>query len=154
MTEPSLIVLDLHSPLIYAETQALPPDNPEKYSGQEELLFCFELDPAQSRAFEPEQGRLLGPLVFAGSTENGGTEKTVLLPAGTYLFVQRRRALNKDEWLGMAVEQQKDGLWERHKPQPRLYLRYLFEDGSPVTQLFRPVKNVVHRLPDASKGEK
>jgi hypothetical protein len=38
----------------------------------------------------------------------------------------------------MAIEQQKDGLWERLKPGNRLYLRILSEDGSPVTQLFRP----------------
>jgi hypothetical protein len=46
--------------------------------------------------------------------------------------------LNREEWLDMALEQQKDGLWERYKPENRLYVRYLFEDGCPVTQLFRP----------------
>jgi len=138
-----LLALNLCSPLVYAQTETSLPDNMEKYAGQEELLLCFELDPVQSRAFEPERERLLGTFVFAGckKSENGekNFEKPVLLPAGAYIFVQRRQALNKDEWLDMAIEQQKDGLWERHKPQPKLYLRYLYEDGSPVTQLFRPV---------------
>jgi hypothetical protein len=47
--------------------------------------------------------------------------------------------LEPAEWLDMAIEQQKDGLWERHKPESRLYLRFLFEDGRYVTQLLRPL---------------
>jgi hypothetical protein len=38
----------------------------------------------------------------------------------------------------MAIEQQKDGLWEQLRLGNHLYIRYLFEDGSPVTQVFRP----------------
>ena len=147
MKESSLRILDLRSPLCYAQTQVSPPDNPENYTGQEELLFCFELEPAQSSTPEPERSRLLAALIFVGSgAKNGGGEKTVSMPAGTYLFTQRREALGKNEWLDIAVEQQKEclknELWKRYKPQPKLYVRYLFEDGSPVTQLFRPAKNV------------
>ena len=146
MEESSLRILDLRSPLVYAQTQTSLPDNLEKYTGQEELLFCFELDPVQSSALEPERGHLLAVLVFAGCGEDDNGEETVSLPAGTYLFAQRRQALGKDEWLEIALEQQKgclkNKLQKQYEPQPKLYVRYLFEDGSPVTQLFRPVKNL------------
>jgi len=67
--------------------------------------------------------------------------EVVSLPSGNYLFVQYRGSLllKQDEWLDMAIEQQKDGLWERHKPGNLLFVRYLHEDGEYVTQLFRTV---------------
>ena len=147
MEELSLRILDLRSPLVYTQTQTSPPDNHENYTGQEELLFCYELDPAQSSAIKPERGRLLAALAFIGcGAKNGNGGKTVSLPAGTYLFAQRRQALGKNEWLDIAVEQQKEclknKLRKQYEPQPSLYVRYLFEDGSPVTQLFRPAKNL------------
>jgi hypothetical protein len=126
-----------------------------------ERLFCFELDPAQARSIEPDRGLLLGALLFAGLagkdaaekdvTENGvaenpdagkaaDTHDAVTLPAGLYLFAQQREELDREACLDMAIEQQKDGLWERHGLEPVLYVRYLFEDGKPVTQIFRPCK--------------
>ncbi|MCL1992013.1 MAG: hypothetical protein FWG66_03585 [Spirochaetes bacterium] len=144
MENAQLMRLFLSTPLVFAQEPALLPDNLENYTGTDELLFCFQLDQAQSRAFEPQRENLLASLLFAGRKSKGGdadsAENTVSMPAGTYLFVQRRQALSKAQWLDAAVEQQKDGLWERHKPEARLYVRYLFEDASPVTQLFRPVK--------------
>jgi hypothetical protein len=58
-----------------------------------------------------------------------------------YLFDQQRSALNRAECTDMAIEQQTDGLWERLRPGNRVYIRRLFEDGSPVTQIFRPLVN-------------
>jgi len=55
-----------------------------------------------------------------------------------YLFAQRRGTLDRGECIGMAIEQQKDGMWERLWLTDRLYIRYLFEDGNFVTQIFRP----------------
>jgi hypothetical protein len=135
------IRLELRSPLFYQADPALVPFQYE--TGEGELLFCFDLDPVQGRSIEPEAAALLGPLVFsgraAGSPENRhGREGRLELPAGNYLFAQERRALNKQEFIEMAVEVQKDGLWERLAPADRLYLRYLFEDGRTVTQVFRP----------------
>lgn len=36
------------------------------------------------------------------------------------------------------MELQKEGLWQRLELENRYYLRYLSEDGSEITQLFRP----------------
>ena len=139
MEKTPLLKLDLRAPLVYVKTDNLP----QILAENGEYLLCFDLDPVQSRSIEPEPELLLGSLVFTGKT--GGLDapqpQTVLLPAGIYLFVQCRGALNREEWLNLAIEQQKDGLWERHKPENRLYVRHLFEDGSPVTQIFRPLPN-------------
>ena len=121
----------------------------EKIKENKEVLFCFEINPKESRNFEPNREQLLGNLVFTGqkvieNSSHRGTEgqkelKDAMLPAGQYLFVQHRgeTALDREEWLDMAIEQQKDGLWERNKPGNLLYVRYLYEDGAIVTQLFR-----------------
>jgi len=147
MEESPLVRLDLRLPLVYAEITGSHTDN-EDFSllventafeqAHEELLFCFELDSRQSRSIEPKREGLLGALIFAGRTDSGDSGKKVTLPAGKYLFSQCREALNREEWLDLAIEQQKDGLWERLKPENRLYVRYLFEDGKTITQLFRP----------------
>ena len=135
-----LMNLYLHAPLIFPKIGGLP----SEFGENEEILLCYELNPAQSRSIEPDRELLLGPLIFAGrKTGDSGPfqEETVELPEGNYLFTQRRGGqispLNNEEWLDMAVEQQKDGLWERYRPENRLFVRFLFEDGSPVTQLFR-----------------
>jgi hypothetical protein len=131
--------LELCAPLIYGRTANLPLDSAEF----EETLCCFSLDSGQSRSIEPVREQLLGTLVFTGQ-KNAECDllsaQTVSLPAGVYLFTQHDGALEGEEWLDMAIEQQKDGLWERYKPQNLLYVRYLFEDGRPVTQLFRPLE--------------
>jgi hypothetical protein len=146
MEESSLMKLDLRAPLYYTPAADLPP----VFDENEEFLLCFALDPVQSRSIEPERGCLLGSLLFCGrktrycassSTNSGDSAaQRVTLPAGTYLFIQRRSVLNQEEWLDLAIEQQKDGLWARYKPENRLYIRHLFEDGGPVTQLLRPLK--------------
>lgn len=137
-----MIRLNLCTPLAYAEAPELTPAclPPESGDAAGELLFCFALDREQASRIDPEPEHFLGELVFAG--KNGGTEKhsapQLLLPAGLYLFAQQRRMLDRKECIAMAIEQQKDGLWERLKPENRLYIRYLYEDGSPVTQIIRP----------------
>ena len=135
-----LMNLDLRAPLYFLKID----DLPSRIGKNEEFLLCYELNPAQSGSIEPDRGLFLGPLVFAGRKTGDSCsfqDQTVSLPAGKYLFTQRRGAyistLSADGWLDMAVEQQKDGLWERYKPENRLFVRFLFEDDSPVTQLFR-----------------
>jgi len=138
-----LTLLNLCTPLQYvrAESQGAP-------SAEGEMLLCYEVNPVQGGSIEPDRERFLGRLLFVGEkaaeTPGGGAEKTkeiVSLPQGDYLFMQCRSdaVLTPDEWLDLAIEQQKDGLWERNKPGTLLYVRFLFEDGSFVTQVFRAV---------------
>ena len=145
MEETASVRLDLRAPLEYDEIEAdreFFDRTAAQYTG--ELVFLFELNPEQTRSFEPDDARFLGGLVFAGRSPAGtgaGTEKVSgqEIPAGLYLFVQRRRALSLQECIDLAIEQHEDGLWERLGLENRLYIRRLFEDGSEVTQLFRPI---------------
>jgi hypothetical protein len=136
--------LELRAPLFYSR-DPLPFPPGDATSG--ELLFCFALDEAQAHSIEPDPASFLGPLLAAGrsagsSGHDEGDGETLELPRGHYLFAQERRdrPLEKDEVILMAIEVQKDGLWERLTLEGRLYLRYLHEDGSAVTQIFRPYR--------------
>jgi len=140
-----LIHLNLRAPLEYAEAPLTPfaplfPDSAET----REFLFCFELDPAQAARIDPAPAAFPGQLVFSGKRVGKQQEQPKptgekrQLPEGFYAFVQERRELAREECVALAIEQQKDGLWERLRLGTRLYVRCLFEDGSPVTQLFRP----------------
>jgi hypothetical protein len=131
-----LLLLDLRAPLLYAEAPGLAPFNCPIPEASQEYLFCFEIDAAQAANIEPAADCFLKELVFSGRKNGGHGEK--ILPAGLYLFAQCRKVLCREEIIDMALEQQKDGLWEKLKPGNRLYLRFLSEDGSAVTQLFRP----------------
>jgi hypothetical protein len=148
-----IIKLKLITPLYYERLTSV--GEPFSYCGSagqtgEEKLFCFELDEAQSLSFEPDKEKLLRKLIFHGNAARqeaiaGGLEaieisrETLLeLPLGEYIFTQEREILNRDEILFRAIEIQLEGLWQRLKLGERLYLRYLFEDGCYVTQLFRP----------------
>jgi hypothetical protein len=136
--KPEIIRLNLLSPLYYVRDEEADPFGRREGSG--EMLFCFELDPVQGLSIEPDEGRLLSALVFGGRAAGGGaSEKAALqLPAGKYLFSQVREPVSREEIAGMAAETQKEGLWQRLSPGKELYLRYLFEDGRGVTQVFRP----------------
>jgi len=133
--------LKLLAPLCY-----FPEAEPDPFSymeGNGEKLYCFEIDETQRLNIEPDAKTLLKKLIFggnaaapdcAGAAGGGRTE----LPAGDYLFAQEREILGREEIIAAAVEIQAEGLWQRFEPGNRLYLRYLFEDGRGVTQLFRP----------------
>jgi len=110
----------------------------------EEILLCYSINSGQSRNIEPNPEEFLGKLMFTGQkTEEDEVDQSISLPQGKYLFAQQRSAqvLSQPQWLEMAIEQQKDGLWERNKLGDLLYVRYLFEDGAYVTQVFREVYN-------------
>jgi len=130
--------LDLRAPLEYKEVPGLIPFEclPPADGAAQELLFCFDLDREQAERIDPRADCFLGELAFSGKGTGG--QGKARLPAGLYLFAQQRRILDRGECIDMALEQQKDGLWERLRLGGRLYIRYLFEDGSPVTQIFRP----------------
>jgi hypothetical protein len=127
--------LDLRTALMYAKISDLP-----AALNNDEFIQCFDLDSGQSQSIEPKAEFFIADIVFSGMAKNDlSSDETVTLPEGIYLFNQYRAALKREEWLAMALEQQKDGLWERYKPENRLYVRYLFEGGLQLTQLFRPV---------------
>jgi hypothetical protein len=145
---PPLVRLDLRAPLLYAGTPELDAFNcPSPNKTDEEFIFCFELDQEQSQSIEPQPENFLGRLVFSGKNVENQTQGnraykvSLELPAGLYLFTQRRGAIGREECIALAIEQQKDGLWEKINLGNRLFLRLLYEDGSPVTQLFRTILN-------------
>jgi len=138
-----LIHLHLRAPLEYTEAPLVPfaklfPAGDET----QEFLFCFELNQEQAIRIDPKPAFFPGELIFAGKRNiqqgDGAAEGKRQLPEGLYAFVQERRELDRAECIAMAIEQQKDALWERLRLENWLYIRYLFEDGSPVTQFFRP----------------
>jgi hypothetical protein len=144
MEHTPLTLLNLCTPLQYVRSGRREPS----VLKNEEMLFCYEVNPVQGGSIEPDKERFLGKLLFVGEkaaeTPSGGAEKTeeiVSLPQGDYLFMQCRSdaVLGPDEWLDLAIEQQKDGLWERNKPLNKLYIRFLFEDEAFITQIFRAV---------------
>jgi len=104
----------------------------------EESIFCFELDEDLFFNFEPDKNRFLEHLVFGGKAAASGGKGRTEIPGGNYLFAQKREFLGKEDIINLAVEIQMEGLWQRLKPGKNIYLRYLYEDDSWVTQLFRP----------------
>jgi len=141
-SDMNILRLNLASPLRYLPLENLDPFAYKTEDG--ETLFCFELDVSERLRFEPDRNTFLGALVFGGqATESRAGEPKaercfLELPCGFYLFSQKRELLNREDIITMAIEIQAEGLWQRLKPGVELYLRYLFEDGSMVTQLFRP----------------
>jgi hypothetical protein len=146
-----LTQLNLCTPLLYIISECQDPSllkSKGLKKENEEILLSYEVNPVQGCSIEPDRDQFLEKLLFIGQksseTPNAGAEKTegnnlVSLPQGNYLFTQCRTdtVLSHDEWLDLAIEQQKDGLWERNKPLNLLYIRFLFEDGAFVTQIFR-----------------
>jgi hypothetical protein len=151
MEEISIINLNLCNPLFYLSVK----DLPLKLGKNDEFLLYYELNPIQSLNIEPDREHLPGILIFSGvKTEDNNslqkdklTPQTMILPAGKYLFSQFRIDFNDEkpsnfytDWVDLAIEQQKDGLWEQYKLENKLYVRYLFEDSKFVTQIFRVIK--------------
>lgn len=152
METTPLLNLDLRAPLVYSKCDEAALNTPSGLAENEEVLLCFELNPAQSQSIEPDPQLLIGQRIFTGQKTEGQDSvngETVTLPAGKYLFSQIRSVpliaapeqlsiFNTEKWLNLAIEQQKDALWERWKPANLLFVRFLFEDGGFVTQIIRP----------------
>ena len=142
MVESSLRYLYLQTPILYKKAPVETEEASQPRQNGTETLFCYNICPSQGDSIEPRRELFLGSQVFAGqkSPIDGDLgENSVFLPMGLYLFTQEREFLEKEQWLEMAIEQQKDGLWERNKLGSILYLRRLYEDGADVTQVIRPV---------------
>ena len=151
----SYVRLELCAPLVYikqpysvsAWTNQTSCENVDANSENcvgSETVFCFELDSVQGKSIEPDRRYFSGTLLFYGvpaldSQGFGSMAETIQVPAGAYLFTQKNEVLNKDECIELAMEQQKDGLWDKLKLHNLLYVRFLFEDNRRVTQIFRPL---------------
>jgi hypothetical protein len=134
--KPEIIRLHLLRPLfyLYQEPMALGFRRED-----EEKLFCFELDEAAAQEFLPDKTHFPGTLVFTGrvTSPDGFGEPVMELAQGAYIFSQTQGILGMDEIIELAVEVQNEGLWQRLKLAARFYVRYLFEEGRGVTQIWR-----------------
>jgi hypothetical protein len=135
-----IIRLNLVSPLYYIRDGGADPFSYHEEKG--EMVFHFELEPNQCRSIEPDEGALLSALIAggraAGPDEPLSPGEALVLPGGNYLFSQVREILSRLDIISLAADVQKEGLWQRLRSGKELYLRYPFEDGRGVTQVFRP----------------
>jgi hypothetical protein len=150
--------LHLLSPILYREITLLPPGRelsfkeiPGLFTGElfgppgnplspepfPETLFHFRITRSGAFAIEPDGKNYLESLIAAGQADtNGGLE----LPAGKYFFTQVRERLDTGAFIELALELQKEGLWERIRLEKTVYFRTLWEDGAQVSQVLRPVQ--------------
>jgi hypothetical protein len=151
MEMPHFTLLKLFSSLQYIRSVSQDPSTlKHEWQNKEnkEILFCYEVNPVQGSSIEPDRDRFLGKLLFIGEktqeakSVSAEENSVVSLPQGNYLFSQSRAdtVLTRDEWLDLAIEQQKDGLWGRYKPLNLIYVRFLFEDDAFVTQVLRVIE--------------
>lgn len=127
--------LDLRKILQYTKTGIPPFSFPDE---AEEVLMLFEIDEKNGKSIEPDTADLLGSPLWVGVMKKDGSGGASLeLPLGKYFFAQVREILDEKGCTELVVEVQKEGLWERKILGNKVYLRYLYEHGSPVTQAFR-----------------
>ena len=98
-----------------------------------ETMCRYSLNPEEAFKIEPNPAQYLGALSKTGLP-------AVSLPAGQYYVTQIRKEQVEDaELIDLALELQKEGLWERLKMGDELFVRQFFEDGYPVFQLWRQI---------------
>jgi hypothetical protein len=136
MKDLNYFALDLRKNLEYIETDLPPFTFPED---AEEILILFEVDETEGKSIEPDLSKLLGKPKHIGVMKKDASrgENIIELPMGNYFFSQVREILDESGSAELAGEVQKEALWERRKLGKKVYLRYLYEHGSPVTQIFR-----------------
>jgi hypothetical protein len=160
---PPLFPLRLAAPLFYRRDDNLEPFIYTPAEG--ELIFAWTIPPAEALSIEPVPDRFLERLFFAGravskpaepsartevgaeggaAASNTNAGDLLELSRGMYFFSQIREILDREASLGLAIEVQKEALWQRFIPESRFYLRRLFEDGKGVTQIFRPLRPAAH----------
>ena len=132
--KPKIILMNLLSPLLYIPVESSTLEYEPKDG---EKLFCFELEESEAQKFEPDKHHFPGSLIFVGKAPDMNEPAVLELKPGTYLFSQVREILNPRDIVDLAVEVHNEGLWQRLKLSKRLYIRFLFEDGRGVTQIWR-----------------
>jgi hypothetical protein len=100
------------------------------------MLFHFKINRAGVFAIDADGKDYLESLIAAGQADTNGDLE---LPAGEYFFAQTREKTGAEAFVRMAVELQKEGLWERVRLEETVYFRTLWEDGARVSQVLRPV---------------
>ena len=130
--------MNLLSPLLYVPAESMTLEYEEK---DREKLFCFELKESEANRFEPDKTTFPGSLIFVGKAPSKDEPAVLELKPGNYVFSQVREILNRNDLVDLAVEVQNEGLWQRLKLTKRLYIRFLFEDGCGVSQIWRPYIN-------------
>jgi hypothetical protein len=117
--------LELYRPIAYVRDDALDPFNIGPVQNEGEFLFTFTADNMhlQSAGFECYDGEI---------------HEEISLPAGTYSFAQERQQLTKPAIMDIAAEIRRFAASQDCQLENKLHLRYLFEDGKIVTQLFHP----------------
>ncbi|MDR0601320.1 MAG: hypothetical protein LBG42_02975, partial [Treponema sp.] len=129
--------LELRAPLFYIEEGGvlpfarLPESGTEEGGAVKEYIFRFRIGEIAGKAIDPNPAGYLGDPVFSGrrAEERGaaGAEDTVRpgrvleLSGGAYFFAQAREALNREECTLMAIEVQREILWQRLLPREDLY---------------------------------
>ncbi len=136
MNNLQYFALNLRKKLKYDKVDIQPFTFPED---TEEVLILFEADDVQGKSIEPDSSKLLGRPLQIGVMKKDGLNGNVSieLPAGFFFFSQVREILDEAGSAELAAEVQKEALWERRKLGSKIYLRYLYEHDSPVTQIFR-----------------
>jgi hypothetical protein len=94
---------------------------------EQQMIFCFSIGKD-------------GSWELCEDAPSGDDLQESVLPAGDYLFSQERALLTRDTILRMGRAIENDGAYQRNAMADKIYLRYCYEDGSDVTQLFRPLK--------------
>jgi hypothetical protein len=143
MSANSITRLDLRERLIfYSSTNffALPKKQAE-LEKFEEIVFCIKLKETAFMDFSVQYDQFFKKLIFCGCKKYDiqNQQKIVEIPCGLYLFSQQNQFFHKDDCILEAIEQQKNGLWEKFKLNDILYIRYLLEKENWITQFFRPV---------------
>jgi hypothetical protein len=142
MQDFQTIKLHLRSPLYYERADDLTyPISGGVENAASECLFGFEIEAGQYRSIEPEAASFIGNggAPFFRGRLSSLPPAACCLETGLYLFMQSREPVDWEGILMMALEIQKEGLWEGFALDRRLFLRYVFEDGAMVTQVWRPM---------------
>jgi hypothetical protein len=131
--------LELYRPLTYVKDNSLEPfaiESVKEVDG--ELLFVFGLD--AERVKDGGGNEYFTRLLEAGfELYDGDIHDEITMPRGKYYFTQERALLKKDAVAAMAGAVEEFAGSDGRKLENKFYLRYVYEDGSAVTQLFWPV---------------
>ncbi len=123
--------LDLRAPLPYRRELGPP------LTDDDERVCLYELDDRTGQDLDPQAEGYLGEPILTAGIHGAGEE--VAVPQGTYLFAQLKAAPEPHIQTALAIEVQKEGLWQGLAMGKRLYVRILREEDGTVTQALRPL---------------